>query len=162
MTSKQTAEPTRLRPGDPAPELSLTNADGTQVRLADLRGRPAIVYFFPKAFTPGCTTEVCDFRDNKTALARAGYVLLGVSADPPERLAEFRDANQVNHDLLSDPDHEAARRWAAFGPKVVGGEPMTGPLRSTFVVDADGVIRSAEYELDPNDHVHALLAQVGA
>ncbi len=159
MTSQPTA---RLAPGDPAPELTLSNADGKQVRLSELRGRPVIVYFFPKAFTPGCTTEVCDFRDNKAALTRAGYTLLGVSADPAERLAEFRDAHQVNHDLLSDPHHSAARRWGAYGPKVVAGEPTTGPLRSTFVVDADGVVRSAEYELDPHDHVHALLAQVGS
>jgi thioredoxin-dependent peroxiredoxin len=157
MTSAPTP---RLSPGDPAPELSLLNADGNLVRLSDLRGRPVIVYFFPKAFTPGCTTEVCDFRDNKAALAAAGYTILGVSADPPERLAEFRDANQVNHDLLSDPDHSAARRWGAYGPKVVAGEATTGPLRSTFVLDADGVVRSAEYELDPNDHVSALLTEL--
>jgi len=161
MTAAPTSSTTRLQPGDQAPELSLTNAAGQQVRLSDLRGRPAIVYFFPKAFTTGCTTEVCDFRDNKAALAQAGYTLLGVSADPPELLAAFRDANQVNHDLLSDPGHAAARCWGAFGPKVVGGQPTTGPLRSTFVVDAAAVIRSAEYELDAQDHVPALAAQLG-
>lgn len=152
----------RLQPGDPAPELALTNADGQQVRLSDLLGHSVIVYFFPKAFTPGCTTEVCDFRDNKADLAEAGYRLLGVSADPPQRLAEFRAANQVNHDLLSDPEHAAARRWGAYGPKVVGGQVTTGPLRSTFTVDSDGVIRAAQYELDPHNHVQTLLAQVQA
>ena len=102
-----------LRPGDQAPELELENQDEQLVSLAGLRGLPVIVYFFPKAFTPGCTEEVCDFRDNKAALAAAGYVLLGVSADLPSRLREFRAAHAVNHDLLSDPDCATARRWGA-------------------------------------------------
>ena len=151
---------TPLQPGDRAPQLSLTNTDGKAVTLSDLRGHRVIVYFFPKAFTPGCTTEVCDFRDHRAALAEEGYTVLGVSADPPARLAEFRDAHQVNHDLLSDPGCAAARRWGAYGPKVVNGEPTTGPLRSTFVLDADGIVVSAQYQLDPTEHVSALLDQV--
>ena len=151
---------TTLQSGDRAPQLSLINADGKAVALSDLRGHRVIVYFFPKAFTPGCTTEVCDFRDHRAALAAEGYTLLGVSADPPERLAEFRDAHQVNHDLLSDPGCVAARRWGAYGPKVINGESTTGPLRSTFVIDADGILLSVEYQLDPTTHVSALLDQV--
>ena len=150
-----------LRSGDPAPDLELENQDEHPVSLAGLRGRPVIVYFFPKAFTPGCTTEVCDFRDNRAALAGAGYLLLGVSADPPARLREFRDAHGVNHDLLSDPDCETARRWGAWGPKTVNGEAITGPLRSTFIVDAEGVLQSAECEVDAASHVLALRGQVG-
>ena len=151
-----------LRPGEQAPTLDLSNADDELVSLADLRGQRVIIYFFPEAFSPGCTTEVCDFRDNRAALAAAGYVVLGVSADPPARLREFRDAYAVNHDLLSDPDCVTARRWGAFGPKLVNGEATTGPLRSTFVVGAGGVLQSVEYELDARSHVANLRQQVGA
>ncbi len=151
-----------LRPGDQAPELELENQDEQLVRLASLRGHPVIVYFFPEAFSPGCTTEVCDFRDNKAALAEAGYVLLGVSADPPSRLREFRAANAVNHDLLSDPGCMTARRWGAWGPKTVNGQATTGPLRSTFIVDAEGVLQSAQYHVDAASHVRELRMQLGA
>lgn len=150
-----------LRPGDQAPELELENQDEQLVSLASLRGHPVIVYFFPEAFSPGCTTEVCDFRDNKAALAAAGYVLLGVSADPPSRLREFRAANAVNHDLLSDPGCTTARRWGAWGPKTVNGRATTGPLRSTFIVDAEGVLQSAQYHVDAASHVRELRTQLG-
>ena len=150
-----------LRPGDQAPELELENQDEQLVSLASLRGHPVIVYFFPEAFSPGCTTEVCDFRDNKAALAEAGYVLLGVSADPPSRLREFRAANAVNHDLLSDPGCMTARRWGAWGPKTVNGQATTGPLRSTFIVDAEGVLQAAQYHVDAASHVVELRRQVG-
>lgn len=149
-----------LEPGDPAPELELENQDGTLCSLAQLQGQPVIVYFFPKAFTPGCTTEVCDFRDNKSALVAAGYTVLGVSADPPSVLRDFADTHQVNHDLLSDPDHQAARRWGAWGPKQVQGQPTVGPLRSTFVLDAEGRVRTAEYNLDAAAHVSKLRDQL--
>lgn len=151
-----------LRPGDQTPELELENQDEQLVSLASLRGHPVIVYFFPEAFSPGCTTEVCDFRDNKAALAEAGYVLLGVSADPPSRLREFRAANAVNHDLLSDPGCMTARRWGAWGPKTVNGQATTGPLRSTFIVDAEGVLQSAQYHVDAASHVRELRMQLGA
>lgn len=150
-----------LRPGDQAPELELENQDEQLVSLAGLRGHPVIVYFFPEAFSPGCTTEVCDFRDNRAALAAAGYVLLGVSGDPPSRLREFRSANAVNHDLLSDPGCTTARRWGAWGPKTVNGQASTGPLRSTFIVDAEGVLQSAQYHVDAASHVVELRRQVG-
>ena len=151
-----------LRPGDQTQELELENQDEQLVSLASLRGHPVIVYFFPEAFSPGCTTEVCDFRDNKAALAEAGYVLLGVSADPPSRLREFRAANAVNHDLLSDPGCMTARRWGAWGPKTVNGQATTGPLRSTFIVDAEGVLQSAQYHVDAASHVRELRMQLGA
>ncbi len=145
-----------LTPGDQAPDLELLNQDGELRSLRQLRGQPVIVYFFPKAFSPGCTTEVCDFRDNKSALVDAGYVVLGVSADPPSVLRDFADTHAVNHDLLSDPDSQAAHRWGAWGPKEVGGRPTVGPLRSTFVIDADGRLQSAEYNLDATTHVGRL------
>jgi thioredoxin-dependent peroxiredoxin len=150
-----------LRPGDQAPELELQNQDEQLISLASLRGHPVIVYFFPEAFSPGCTTEVCDFRDNKAALTAAGYVLLGVSADPPSQLREFRAANAVNHDLLSDPGCTAARRWGAWGPKTVNGQATTGPLRSTFIIDAEGVLQSAQYHVKAASHVQELRMQVG-
>lgn len=157
------AHPSRsLRAGDPAPALELRNQDGEPRSLEQLRGTPVIVYFFPKAFTPGCTTEVCDFRDNRATLERAGYAVFGVSADPQQRLREFADANAVNHDLLSDPDHETAKRWGAFGDKVVNGQSMVGPLRSTFVIDAEGTVTSAEYDLDAATHVGSLRDALGA
>jgi peroxiredoxin Q/BCP len=150
-----------LRRGDEAPELELSNQDGERRSLADLRGRPVVVYFFPKAFTPGCTAEVCDFRDNKAALVTAGYTVLGVSADPPEVLRDFANTHQVNHDLLSDPDHQTARRWGAWGAKVVHGELTVGPLRSTFVVDAEGRLQSVQYNLDAFGHVTELRSTLG-
>jgi thioredoxin-dependent peroxiredoxin len=151
---------TVLAVGDRAPDLVLTNQNGESRSLAELSGA-AIVYFFPKAFTPGCTTEVCDFRDSRSALERAGYTVFGVSADSPETLREFAEANGVEHDLLSDPDHVAARRWGAFGDKVVNGQAMVGPLRSTFVIDPEGILTSVEYALDANTHVTALRADLG-
>ncbi|MEO5745605.1 MAG: peroxiredoxin [Terracoccus sp.] len=156
-----TADRTVLSVGDSAPELDLQNQDGQTRSLAQLRGTAVIVYFFPKAFTPGCTKEVCDFRDSRSDLERAGYTVFGVSADSPQTLREFADANGVGHDLLSDPDHGAAKRWGAFGDKVVNGQSMVGPLRSTFVVDAEGDLTSVEYSLDANTHVSALRADLG-
>lgn len=151
-----------LTPGDRAPDLELLNQNGEPRSLAQLHGQPVVVYFFPKAFTPGCTTEVCDFRDNKDALVAAGYTVLGVSADPPSVLRDFADRHQVNHDLLSDPDSLAARRWGAWGAKEINGQPTVGPLRSTFVVDADGRLRSAEHNLDAITHVTELRTQLTA
>lgn len=149
-----------LTPGEHAPDLELLNQDGKLCSLAQLHGQPVIVYFFPKAFTPGCTTEVCDFRDNKSTLVAAGYTVLGVSADPPSVLRHFADTHQVNHDLLSDPDHQAARRWGAWGAKEVNGQPTVGPLRSTFVIDAEGQLQTAEYNLDAATHVAKLRNQL--
>lgn len=145
-----------LRWGDAAPELELVNQHGRTVSLADLRGHDVIVYFFPKAFSPGCTEEVCAYRDNQDAFASAGYVVVGVSPDPTEQLAEFAGVNGVEHDLLSDPGSAAARRWGAYGDKVVNGQPQVGPTRSTFVVGADGLLRSVQHHVEPAAHVTAL------
>lgn len=149
-----------LSPGDRAPDLDLHDHLGNQVTMADLAGHSLVLYFFPAAFSPGCTREVCGFRDSKDAWQAAGYQLCGISADPPERLSEFRDAHGLNHTLLSDPDFDAARAWGAYGDKSIDGQPTIGPLRSTFVVGPDGVLVSAEYDVDPGAHVTALLQRV--
>ncbi len=151
---------TRLTAGVPAPPLELVAEDGRTVTLEDFAGEPLVVYFFPKAFTPGCTAEACEFRDRTPDFVAAGYTVIGVSSDPPERLAEFRAEHDLGHPLLSDPDSGSARRWGAYGDKVVDGMPTTGPLRSTVVVDADRTVVSAEYGLDPRGHAAALLASL--
>ena len=152
-----------LSAGDRAPALDLHDHDERRVTLADLAdsaGLGVVLYFFPAAFSPGCTREVCGFRDSKQAWQAAGYELYGISADPPERLREFREEHRVNHALLSDPELQAARAWGAYGAKTIDGRPTTGPVRSTFVVGADGILVSADYDVDPTAHVSALLAQI--
>ncbi|MEO7421195.1 MAG: peroxiredoxin [Ornithinibacter sp.] len=161
-TSHSPQSRTAVKVGDLAPALELTNQHGEARSLADLMGTPVVVYFFPKAFTPGCTTEVCSFRDSQVPLARAGYQLLGVSGDPVPVLKDFAAANGVDHDLLSDPGHASAIRWGAYGPKVVAGKDMVGPLRSTFVVDAHGRVISLEHDLDATTHVETLRRDLGA
>lgn len=149
-----------LSPGDRAPDLDLPDHDGRRVTMADLVGHGVVLYFFPAAFSPGCTREVCGFRDSKDALQAAGYQLYGISADPPERLREFREAHGLNRALLSDPEFDAARAWGAYGAKSINGQPTSGPVRSTFVLAPDGVLVTADYDVDPAAHVTALLERV--
>ncbi len=153
---------TRLAVGDPAPPLDLVAEDGRTVTLEDFAGDPLVLYFLPKAFTPGCTAEACEFRDRTPDFIAAGYRVIGVSPDTPEVLAAFRQEHDLGHRLLSDPDSGSARRWGAYGDKVVGGVPTTGPLRTTIVLDATGTVVSAEYELDPRGHAATLLASLVA
>jgi len=145
-----------LEPGREAPDFALPDATGTVRTLAGLRGRPVIVYFYPAAFTPGCTTEACDFRDNLASLQGAGYVVLGISPDPVARLAEFADAEQLSFPLLSDEGAETARAWGAWGQKTVAGRTFDGVIRSTVVVDPGGLVASVEYNVDPVGHVARL------
>lgn len=150
-----------LQPGDTPPAFSLSDAEGRSVSSADLAGRQTIVYFYPAAFTPGCTTEACDFRDNLGSLEGAGYDVIGISGDDQETLARFAEEDALDFTLLSDPDHAVAQAWGAWGEKVVGGETRIGALRSTFVLDADGRVRSAEYRVDAAGHVGRLRDQLG-
>ncbi len=106
---------TRLSPGDPAPNFTLPDADGKDVSLADLRGHKVIIYFYPAAMTPGCTTQACDFRDSLDSLAAAGFAVLGVSPDTPEKLARFRDRDAVTFPLLSDASKATLEAYGAFG-----------------------------------------------
>jgi len=146
----------RLSPGDPAPDFTLPDADGKQVSLADYRGRRVIVYFYPAAMTPGCTKEACDFRDNLASLDGAGIDLVGISPDKPEKLAKFREAQQLTFPLLSDPSRSVLEAYGAYGEKTLYGKKTVGVIRSTFVVGADGKIEQALYNVKATGHVAAL------
>ena len=149
----------RLTPGDQAPDFTLPDADGNPVSLSSYRGRQVIVYFYPAAMTPGCTKEACDFRDNLDSLDAQ---VLGISPDPPAKLARFRDRDALTFPLLSDPDHAVAAAYGAYGEKKLYGKTTVGVIRSTFVIDADGVIEKALYGVRATGHVARLLAEIGA
>ncbi|HVL83729.1 MAG TPA: thioredoxin-dependent thiol peroxidase [Pseudonocardia sp.] len=152
---------TRLAPGDPAPEFTLPDADGKPVSLADFRGRRVIVYFYPAAGTPGCTKQACDFRDGLAELDDAGVDVLGISPDPPAKLARFRDAEDLTFPLLSDVDREVLTAWGAYGEKQMYGRTVTGVIRSTFVVGPDGVLEEAQYNVRATGHVAKLRRELG-
>jgi peroxiredoxin Q/BCP len=150
-----------LSVGSPAPDFSLTAADGSTVTLSGLRGRHVIVYFYPAAMTPGCTKEACDFRDSLGSLAAAGYAVLGISPDQPAKLATFMDRDQITFPLLSDPDKAVMQAWGAWGEKSLYGKKVTGVIRSTVVVDPDGVIELARYNVKATGHVASLRKALG-
>jgi thioredoxin-dependent peroxiredoxin len=147
---------TRLAVGDAAPDFTLSDADGKPVSLSDYRGRRVIVYFYPAASTPGCTKEACDFRDSLADLGDAGLDVIGISPDKPAKIAKFRDAEGLNFPLLSDPDKEVLTAWGAFGEKQMYGKTVTGVIRSTFVIDGDGKIEQARYNVRATGHVAKL------
>jgi len=151
----------RLSPGDPAPDFTLPDADGKPVSLADHRGRKVLVYFYPAAMTSGCTKEACDFRDNLAELNDAGFDVLGISPDQPPKLAKFRDAEGLTFPLLSDPDRSVLTAWGAYGEKTMYGKKVTGVIRSTFVVDENGAIEQALYNVKATGHVAALRKKLG-
>jgi thioredoxin-dependent peroxiredoxin len=150
-----------LKPGDPAPEFTLPDGDGNEVSLADLRGRKVIVYFYPAASTPGCTKQACDFRDNLSSLASAGYSVIGISPDSPARQARFRDNESVNFPLLCDPSRKVLEAYGAYGEKQLYGKPVTGVIRSTFVLDEHGVVEQAQYNVKATGHVAKLRKDLG-
>jgi peroxiredoxin Q/BCP len=152
---------TRLQPGDPAPDFTLPTDTGETVTLSDLRGGRVIVYFYPAALTPGCTKQACDFSDNLDALKAEGYTVLGISPDQPEKLAKFREKEGLTITLLSDVDKEALLAYGAFGEKKLYGKVVEGVLRSTFVVDADGKIEVAQYNVKATGHVAKLRRDLG-
>jgi peroxiredoxin Q/BCP len=151
----------RLSPGEPAPDFTLPDADGKQVSLSDFRGRKVIVYFYPAAMTPGCTKQACDFRDSLSALVAAGYAVVGISPDKPEKLARFRERDAVNFPLLSDPARATLEAYGAFGEKTMYGRTVTGVIRSTFVVGEDGAIEVAQYNVKATGHVAKLRRDLG-
>jgi peroxiredoxin Q/BCP len=147
----------RLSPGDPAPDFSLLDADEQPVTLMSLRGRRVVVYFYPAALTPGCTTQACDFRDNLTVLNGAGLAVVGISPDAPDKLRKFRDEHGLTFPLLSDPDHRVLEAFGAWGEKKLYGKTVTGVIRSTVVVDDRGVVERASYNVKATGHVAKLL-----
>jgi thioredoxin-dependent peroxiredoxin len=147
----------RLSAGDVAPDFTLPDSEGRNVSLSDYRGRQVIVYFYPAAGTPGCTKQACDFRDNLAELDGAGYQVLGISPDKPEKLAKFAEAEGLTFPLLSDPDKKVLTEWGAFGEKKNYGRIVQGVIRSTFVVDPDGKIAKALYNVRATGHVAKLI-----
>ena len=147
----------RLQTGDPAPAFSLPDADGKQVSLADHLGRKVIVYFYPAALTPGCTKQACDFTDNLDVLAEAGYDVIGISPDKPEKLGKFREKEHLRVTLLADPEREVLVAYGAFGEKSMYGKTVTGVIRSTVVVDEQGKVERALYNVKATGHVAKLL-----
>ncbi len=131
----------RIQPGQKAPEFDLPSNEGGRVTLASLRGRTVVLYFYPKDMTPGCTKQACAFRDASRELRRIGAVVLGVSPDGVASHTKFRDAHDLNFPLLSDPDNFVAKKYGAFGEKVLYGKKVVGLIRSTFVIDTQGIVR---------------------
>jgi thioredoxin-dependent peroxiredoxin len=150
------SETPRLQVGDTAPAFSLPDADGNTVSLADFKGRKVIVYFYPAASTPGCTKQACDFRDSLGELNGAGLDVIGISPDKPAKLAKFRDTEGLTFPLLSDPDKSVLTAWGAFGEKKMYGKTVQGVIRSTFVVDENGTIEVAQYNVKATGHVAKL------
>ncbi len=151
----------RLSPGDTAPDFTLTSDTGEEVSLSGLRGRKVIVYFYPAAMTPGCTKQACDFTDSLDSLRGAGYEVLGISPDKPAKLAKFRERDGLTLTLLSDPDKETLAAYGAFGEKTMYGKTVQGVIRSTFVVDEEGKVEVAQYNVKATGHVAKLRRDLG-
>jgi thioredoxin-dependent peroxiredoxin len=148
--------PARLSPGDTAPEFTLVDDTGADVALADFLGRKVIVYFYPAAMTPGCTKQACDFTDSLDSLQAAGYEVIGISPDKPEKLAKFRAKESLTITLLSDPDKAVLEQYGAYGEKKLYGKTVEGVIRSTVVVDEDGKVFLAQYNVKATGHVAKL------
>jgi peroxiredoxin Q/BCP len=151
----------RLSPGDTAPDFTLTSDTGEEVSLSGLRGRKVIVYFYPAAMTPGCTTQACDFTDSLDSLRASGYEVLGISPDQPDRLAKFRERDSLTITLLSDPERETLAAYGAFGEKKLYGKVVEGVIRSTVVIDEAGVVELAQYNVKATGHVAKLRRDLG-
>jgi peroxiredoxin Q/BCP len=151
----------RLQPGDVAPAFTLPDADGTEVSLSDHKGRKVIVYFYPAALTPGCTKQACDFTDNLELLAGAGYEVIGISPDKPEKLAKFRDKESLKVTLLADPDKQVLESYGAFGEKKLYGKTVVGVIRSTVIVDEEGRVERALYNVKATGHVAKIIKDLG-
>ncbi len=155
----------QLAPGDTAPAFTLPDADGQPVSLSDFAGRRVIVYFYPAAMTPGCTTQAIDFTAASEALLDAGVAVLGISPDEPAKLAAFAERESINFPLLSDPDRQTLLAWGAYGSKMLYGKDVQGVIRSTFVVDVDesgtATVAEARYNVRAKGHVEKLLRELG-
>ncbi|WP_055523652.1 thioredoxin-dependent thiol peroxidase [Streptomyces graminilatus] len=151
----------RLQPGDVAPAFTLPDADGNEVSLADHKGRKVIVYFYPAALTPGCTKQACDFTDNLDVLAGAGYDVIGISPDKPEKLAKFREKENLKVTLLGDTEKAVLEAYGAFGEKMNYGKTYMGVIRSTIIVDEEGKVERALYNVRATGHVAKIIKDLG-
>lgn len=151
----------RLSPGDPAPDFALSDDHGATVALTDLAGSRTVLYAYPAAMTPGCTTQACDFRDSLDALAAAGVRVVGLSPDTPDKLAEFRERDGLTFPLLSDPDASVLTAYGAYGEKSLYGKTVRGVIRSTFVLDADNRVQTVQYNVKATGHVAKLRRDLG-
>ena len=152
---------TRLEPGDRAPAFTLLDDHGRKVALSSYRGSTVILYAYPAAMTPGCTTQACDFRDSLASLTAQGFSVLGISPDPVEKLAEFRQSDHLTFPLLSDPDHKVLEKYGAYGEKKLYGKTVVGVIRSTFVIGPTGRIEQAMYAVKATGHVAKLRRDLG-
>lgn len=147
----------RLEPGDKAPAFALLDDTGKTLKLSDFNGKSVLLYAYPAALTPGCTKQACDFRDNLKAFAKHDLVIIGISPDKPEKLAKFREHDDLTFTLLSDPDKKVLASYGAFGEKMMYGKTVTGVIRSTFVIDPRGKIEQAFYNVKATGHVAKLM-----
>lgn len=150
-----------LENGDIAPNFELQSDEGNQIKLADLRGQRVVLFFYPKADTPGCTTQACGFRDNFPVIEAAGAVVLGISPDPVDRLAKWRAKEKLPYNLLSDTDHAVADAYGVWGEKKNYGRVYEGIIRSHFIIDADGRLEDVQYKVSPQKSVENALRQLG-
>ena len=151
----------RLETGQTAPSFTLTDHAGKSVSLSDFAGGNLIIFFYPAAMTPGCTTEACDFRDSLVRLQQAGYDVVGISPDKPEKLATFAAKESLTYPLLSDADRAVMDAYGAYGEKVLYGKKVTGVIRSTIVVGPDGTVAVAKYHVKAAGHVASLSKALG-
>ena len=151
----------QLSPGDKAPAFTLIDDSGATVKLSYYRGSRVILYAYPAAMTPGCTKQACDFRDSLSVRQAAGYTVLGISPDKPEKLATFRDHDGLTFPLLSDPEKEVLAAYGAYGEKKLYGKVVTGVIRSTFVISPKGTIEHAFYNVKATGHVAKLTRDLG-
>lgn len=147
---------TRLETGTAAPDFTLPDDTGAKVSLSDFRGQKVILYVYPAAMTPGCTTQACDFRDSLEPFKAAGYAVIGISPDSPDKLAAFRSHDGLTFPLVSDEDKSVLEAYGAWGEKKLYGKTVTGVLRSTFVINEDGTIDKAMYNVKATGHVAKL------
>jgi peroxiredoxin Q/BCP len=151
----------KLNPGDTAPPFALPDQEGRAVRLSDFRGRKLLVYFYPKADTPGCTRQACSIRDARRELADLGLAAVGISPDPPARQKKFADKYSLGFPLLADPDHQVARAYGVWGEKGRYGKKTQGIIRSSFLIDEAGRVVQAWYQVSPEDTVPKARAALG-
>ncbi len=148
---------TTLKPGDKAPDFSIPNQDGDMVSLSDFKGKKLVLFFYPKASTPGCTAEACNLRDNVYRFRESGYEILGASADSPKRQSNFKNKYELPYDLLADEDHKLLNAYEVWGPKKFMGKEYDGIHRTTFVIDENGILEDVITKVKTKDHTAQIL-----